>query len=123
MLSYSMKMECEPFGVKVACVCPGDVQTNFTKSRVKVFETNERYGDRIQNATDKIDGREHKRMTADKVAKVIYKQSVKRNPKPYVIVGAKYKILNFAMRFLPLSWLIKFTGKIFGGHKKPKEHK
>ena len=120
MLSYSMKMECEPFGVKVACVCPGDVQTNFTKSRVKVFETNERYGDRIENATNKIDSREHKRMTADKVAKVIYKQSIKRNPKPYVIVGAKYKVLNFAMRFLPLSLLIKFTSKIFGGHKKPK---
>ncbi|MBQ3047992.1 MAG: SDR family NAD(P)-dependent oxidoreductase [Clostridia bacterium] len=118
MLSYGMKMECQPFGVRVACVCPGDVKTNFTKSRVKVFNTNERYGDRIENATNKIDGREDKRMPAEKVAKVIYKQSLKNNPKPYVIVGAKYKVLNFAMRFLPLSLLIKFTSKIFGGHKK-----
>ena len=59
-------------------------------------------------------------ITIDKETQ-IYKQSLKRNPKPYVIVGAKYKILNFAMRFLPLSLLIKFTEKIFGGHKKPKQ--
>jgi len=121
MLSYSMKMECQPFGVRVACVCPGDVKTNFTKSRVKVFDTNDRYGDRIENATNKIDGREDKRMSPEKVAKVIYKQSLSKNPKPYVIVGAKYKFLNFAMRFLPLSLLIKFTSKIFGGNKNPKK--
>ena len=121
MLTFSQRMECKPFGVKVTAVCPGEVKTNFTKSRVKVFDTNDRYGDRIENATNKIDGREDKRMSPEKVAKVIYKQSLSKNPKPYVIVGAKYKFLNFAMRFLPLSLLIKFTSKIFGGNKNPKK--
>lgn len=117
MLTYSMKMECKPFGVNVCCVCPGDVKTNFTKSRVKIFDTNERYGDRIKNATLKIDSHEDNRMPASKVAKVTYKISRKKNPKPYVIVGAKYKILKFAMRFLPLSLLLKFTNKFYGGLK------
>lgn len=123
MLTYSMKMECKPFGVNVCCVCPGDVKTNFTKSRVKNFDTNERYGNRIQNATLKIDSHENKRMPASKVAKVIYKISKKKNPRPYVIIGAKYKILKFVMRFLPLSLLLKFTSKFYGGEKPFNENK
>ena len=113
-----MKMECEPFNVNVCSVCPGDVKTNFTKNRVKNFETNERYGDRIKNATLKVDSREDKRMKPEKVAKVIYKVSLKNNPKPFVIVWANYILLFFAMRFLPLSWLLHFTSKLFGGNTK-----
>ena len=120
MLTFSMKMECKPFDVNVSAVCPGDVKTNFTKNRVKNFETNERYGQRIENATRKVDGREEKRMKPEKVANVIYSVSKKRNPKPFVIVGAKYKLLYFAMRFLPLSWLLHFTSKFFGGFEKDK---
>ncbi len=122
-LSYSMKMECEPFGVKVCCICPGDVKTNFTKNRVKSFETNKRYGKRIENATRKVDSLEDKRMPAEKVASVVYKYSLKKHPKPYVIVGAKYKVLNFALRFVPFGWLIKFTSKLFGGENKKDKKK
>ena len=118
MLTFSQRMECQPFGINVSAVCPGDVKTNFTKNRVKVYETNERYGDRIKNAADKIDRKENERMPAEYLAKKIYKVSKKKNPRPYTIVGTKYKILNFAMRFLPLSLLLKFTSKIFGGFKK-----
>jgi len=117
MLTYSQAMECKPFGVKVTAVCPGDVKTNFTKNRVKIYETNERYGDRIKNSAQHIDSREDKRMKPIVVAKALYKQSKKRHPKPYTIVGTKYKILNFAMRFLPLRWLMYFTSKFFGGKK------
>ena len=123
MLTYSQRMECMPFGVKVSAVCPGDVKTNFTKNRVKNFDTNERYGDRIKNAAESIDSKEDKRMQPIVVAKAIYKVSKKRKPKPYIIVGTKYKILNFAMRFLPLNWLLHFTSKFFGGFKKTETNK
>lgn len=118
MLSYSQRMECKPFGVNVCAVCPGDVKTNFTKNRVKVFETNERYGERIKNAAEKIDNNEDKRMKPEKIAKAIYKISRKHNPKPYIIIGAKYKVLNFVNRFLPLNWLLNCTSKFYGGFKK-----
>ena len=118
MLTLSQRLECEPFGVNVSAVCPGDVKTNFTKNRVKIYDTNERYGDRIKKATDKIDSKEDDRMPAEYLAKSIYKISKKKKPKPYTIVGTKYKILNFAMRFLPLSLLLKYTSKLFGGFDK-----
>lgn len=117
MLSYSTKMECKPLGIQVTSVCPGDTKTNFTKNRVKIYTTNHRYKDRIENATKQLDSREDKRMLPDKVAKVIVNLSKKKRLKPYIIVGTKYKILNFFMRFLPLSWLIFFTERFFGGYK------
>lgn len=118
MLSLSLSMECAPLGIKVVSICPGDIKTNFTKNRVKVFETDSRYGDRIENAARSIDSREDKRMSVEVVAKRIYKISKKSNPKPYYIIGGKYKLLHFAMRFLPASALLHFTEKYFGGHKR-----
>lgn len=115
LLSYSWRMECEPFGVNICCVCPGDVRTEFTKNRVKNFDTNERYGTRVKTATEKVDSRQDKRMEPYKVAKKIYKYSIKKKPKPMIIISAKYKMLYFASKIFPLSWLLYFTQKFYGG--------
>lgn len=115
LLSYSWRMECAPFGVNIGTVCPGDVRTEFTKNRVKNFETNERYGTRIKTATEKLDARQNKRMEPIKVAKKIYKYSLKKKPKPMIIIGAKYKMLYFASKIFPLSWIMHFTQKLYGG--------
>lgn len=115
--SLGVRMECKPLNIQVCSVCPGDTKTNFTKNRVKIYQTNERYGERIKKATEGIDNNEDKRMPASKVAKVVFKLCNKSKLKPYVIVGFKYKMLNFMMRFLPQSALLFFTEKFFGGHK------
>lgn len=117
MLSFSMRLELKPAGIEVVSICPGDVKTNFTKNRVKVFETNDRYKDRIKNAALTIDTREDKRMSPDKVAKVIFKQSLKRHNKPFVIVGGLYKILYFFTKIFPQSWVHAVILKMFGGFK------
>ncbi len=117
MLSYSMRLECRPAGIEIMAICPGDVKTNFTKNRVKVFETNDRYNDRIKNAALTIDTREHKRMSPDKVAKVIYKQSLKKKNKPFVIVSGLYKFLYFLTKIFPLSMTHGVILKMFGGFK------
>ena len=73
LLSMSMRMELSPYGIDITCICPGDTKTNFSKNREKNFETNERYEDRIKNATAKIDKNENKRMSAEKVVQKIVK--------------------------------------------------
>lgn len=115
MLSYSWRMECEPFGVNICCVCPGDVKTEFTKNRVKNFETNERYGSRIKTATEKFDSKQDKRMEPITVAKKIFKYSLKRKPKPMIIIGAKYKLFYFASKLLPLRALMFILKKMYDG--------
>ncbi len=118
MISYSMAMECRDSGIKICAICPGDTKTNFTKNRVKVFTTNNRYKDKIANAATHIDNKEESRMSAESVARKIFNVANKKHLKPMVIIGTKYKFLYFASRIFPLKWLNGVTGKKFGGYKK-----
>lgn len=113
-LSFSLRMELAPLGIDVVAICPGDIKTNFTKNRIKDFETNERYGNRIETATLKSDSKEDKRMKSSVCAKKIFKKICKKKCKPFYIIGAKYKALYFLTRITPKSWLLNITGKLLG---------
>lgn len=117
-LSTAMRMECKPLGISVTTVCPGVTNTNFTNNKVKNFKTSERYRSRIENSINKVISSKNKRMDVMKVARVIFTLSSKERSRPIVIVGGKYRFLNFLMRFLPLSLLLFFTEKLYGGYKK-----
>lgn len=110
--AYGLYMECKDFGIKVSCICPGDIRTNFSANRVKIGG-GDRYGDAPDKASAKIDNREHKRMNADKATKKIFKCAVKCK-KPLYIVGAKYKVLFFLKRLLPTKTYLNLTKRIFG---------
>ena len=116
-LSFELKMELQPLGIEVTAICPGDVKTNFTKNRIKEFETNNRYGERLQKATEKSDSREDKRMSSISCATKIFKIICHKKLKPFYIIGAKYKLLYFATRFTPKSLLLNITNKLYGGNK------
>lgn len=121
-LSASVDAELKPYGIRSVAVCPGDVATNFGTNRVKNFETNERYGDRVENATMCINEDASTRMPPIKVAKAVYKVSLKRDPKPYTIVGRGYRTLYVAGRIFRPKTVHKVLGKIFDG-RKPKKKK
>lgn len=114
-LSMAMRMELAPAGIDVVAICPGDTKTNFTKNRIKEFETTERYGDRLKTATEHSDAKEDKRMTAEFVAEKIYNIINKPKTKPFYIIGGKYKFLYFLTKITPKSLLINITGKKLGG--------
>lgn len=113
MLTYGLRMELAQTGIKVCCICPGDIKTNFSKNRDKSYQTNERYGNRVQKSADKIETQEPKRMTLKYASKKIFKFCNKKNPKPMKIIGKKYKFLFFAQKILPTSVILHFTNKWF----------
>lgn len=115
--SFAQRMECLPCGIQICAICPGDVKSNFTKNRIKNFETNERYGNRIKSATEHIDSREEKRMEPIVVAKKLVSLSYKKKMKPMVIVGGKYKMLYFLSKCFPKSWVLGVITKLYGGTK------
>lgn len=115
MLSHSMRLELCTAGIQVCSICPGEIKTNFTKNRVKNFITNERYGKRIENATNNIDKHENSRMSVEFASGKIFKIINKKKLKPQYIIGGKYKALYFASKIFPLSWILKATGKTMGG--------
>jgi short-subunit dehydrogenase len=112
-LSQSIRMELAPAGIDVVSICPGDTKTPFTKNRVKNFETNARYENRVESATQKLDLRTDKRMSADYVANVIYKICKKRKTKPQYIVGFKYKVFYLFQRLLPIRLFNKILESLF----------
>ena len=114
-LSYALKMELEPLGINVTAVCPGDIKTNFTKNRIKNFDTDEKYGNRLLSATVKSDSREDKRISCEKCSGKIFKIIRRNKLKPFYIIGGKYKFLYFLTRITPKSLLLKFTNKFYGG--------
>ncbi len=114
-LSYALKMELEPLGIQVSAICPGDIKTNFTQNRIKNFETDEKYGNRLLSATLKSDSREDKRISCEKCSKNIFKIIERKKLKPFYIIGKKYKFLYFMTRITPKSLLLKFTNKFYGG--------
>lgn len=105
-LTYAQRQELKPLGIDMCCICPGDVKTNFTANRVKDFDTNDRYGDAIKKATDRVDSREDKRMPVDKCAKQMYKIINKKRTKPMYIIGNAHKLLYFVARFVPKKLLL-----------------
>ncbi len=120
LYSESLGMELSPSGIKVVAICPGDTKTNFVKNRIKVFETNQRYGESIQKSLMKVDGNQEKRMSPEFVAKKIFNISQKKSPKPMYIIGRKYKFLYFLSRILPKRVMLYFTKKMFGKSKNKK---
>lgn len=120
MLSYGMRMELSDVKIQVCSVCPGDIQTNFTKNRIKNFQTNEKYGDRVENATGWVEKRNSKRMSVEYCAESLYKICNKKNLKPMKIIGKKYKMFYVLTKLFSINKFLKISNKLFGGHKKVK---
>ncbi len=118
MMSLCQRMELETCGIDVCAICPGEVKTNFMKKRVRVLDTNERYGKRVENAfkfMDKHD--EGKRMKPEKIAKEIVKQANRKKSKPFKIIGFGFKLIYLGIRICPISLVLKVTNKAMGGGK------
>ena len=118
MMSLCQRLELNQAGIDVTAICPGQVKTTFVKNRVKVVETNEKYGKRVARTYEKMEEQDNgKRMAPEKVAGVIVKQCYKKHSKAVVVVGGKAKLFYFAYKFMPLSWFLKCTDMFMGGGK------
>ena len=114
MLTFGLRMELSATKIQAGCVCPGDTKSGFNKNRIREYETNERYGDRMKRAAQRLDKKEEKRMPCGEVAKKIFKAAEKKKIKPMTIIGGKYKVIYFFYKLLPLSLFLKLTNKFFG---------
>lgn len=108
-----LRMELSRTKIQVTSVCPGDVRTNFTANRVKVYETNERYGKAIENGLKPTEKTEKRRMPPEYAIKKLVKICEKKHVKPRYIIGNSYKMFNFARKIFTKNTMIKLLTKIF----------
>ena len=109
----SLKMELSKTKIQVTSICPGDIKTNFSQNRVKVYETNERYGNSIELSTKPTEKSEKRRMSPEYAIKKIYKTCEKRHLKSQYIIGKQYKFFNFCRHIFSTNLVDKCLNKIF----------
>ncbi len=112
-INDALYMELKASGIQVSALCPSDIKTNFSKNRVKSFETNERYGDAIALSTKHIDDKEEKRMPIDHAVKILVKWIDKKHLKPQYIMTFKFKVLYALKNIFPKSVYLKICNKMF----------
>ena len=111
--STGLRNEVRPFKVRVTSVLPGDTKTGFTDARKKNSDDSV-YSSRVNKSVERMEKDETNGVPASKVAKKIYKVSLKKNPNTYYVVGTSYRLLVYLSRVLPkrfVNWLIF---KIYG---------
>ncbi len=111
--AQSLRMELSHTQIQVTSICPGDVKTNFSANRVKIYQTNERYGDSIKRSTEPTEKTESRRMSPEYATKKMMEICEKDKLKPRYIIGKKYKFFNFARKILPKRIMNKFLLRIF----------
>lgn len=113
LLSGALDNEIKPLGIRSCVIMPGDVKTGFTAAREKSTLGSEIYGSAFDRAINVMENDETNGMSPDKIAKVVYKAANSNRVKPWYVPGAKYKLVAFLYRVLPISLVQKLLGKIY----------
>lgn len=115
IFSMALNSEVKPFGIRVACVRPGDTKTGFTQARVKnkVLE-DENYDKRIAKSIEKMEKDEQHGMKAVAVSKVVEKVIRRKSPPLVCTVGFGYKCIVVLAKILPTRLMNAIVKKIYG---------
>lgn len=111
-LSLSLSNELRPFGIKVACIMPGEVHTAFTEARTKCNEGSAIYT-QLKKATEIMEHEEHGGMSPNKIACTLYRMAQTRRLHAFYTVGLKYKLCLFVRRFLPNGLINRIVGQLY----------
>jgi short-subunit dehydrogenase len=111
-------MELAGQGITSAAICPGEINTEFTKNRIQHFDGNVKYDGKVQALADEFIKKQEKRMPADYAADRIFKIINKKKIKPFYIIGNKYRLMYFFSRLVPTGLLLKAINKKYGGKNK-----
>jgi len=112
-LTLALANEIKRFNIKVCAVMPGDARTGFTASRAKSCEGDALYGGSVSRAVAAMEKDEQNGMTAEYVAKVIYRAATKKHPKPFYTAGGKYRLFVLLAKLLPAGLSNKIVGAIY----------
>ena len=112
--STALRNEVRPCGVRVSCLLPGDVKTDFTKNRIKQETPETVYSEREKRSVGYMEKCEQNGMPASKIAKKVVKVCNQKHPPVSFTVGVPYKLARFAYRILPQKLVNKILYSMYG---------
>lgn len=108
--SRALATELRDRKIKVTTFMPGDINTNFTSSRVKEVQDENK---KEVHGIAKMESAEKKGKTPDFVAKRVLKIVKKKNPPLRVSIGGTSKLLAFLVKIVPVKLLNFLVRKIY----------
>lgn len=106
-MALALQNEVRDFGIHVAVLMPGDVQTGFTAARNKTEEGETVYTG-AHKAVATMEHDEQHGLCPRLMAKCFWRIANSRNPAPQYVGGGNYKLLCFLDRLLPkrlVNWI------------------
>lgn len=111
-LAFTSNLELNNHNIFVTSILPGGTKTAFTYKRKVNNNHASEYGG-LGNAVKRLEKMEQKGMRPERVAKVVYRQLMKKTPKILVVVGLKNKIFYAISRIIPKKLLFKVVKKAY----------
>jgi len=113
--SQALRLEVEPFNIKVVVIEPGDFKTGFTSKREKFTNTNSPYYKRFLNAISKMEHDEQNGANPKVVGEVVYKILTSNRVKEKYIVGPFFEKLFVTLKRVFGDSLTTLLFKIYYG--------
>jgi short-subunit dehydrogenase len=113
-MTEALRIELQPFGIRVALVEPGDTKTGFTNSRVFAKESqNSIYKATFDKSVARMVKDEQGGPPPDGIVNVVKKIINSSNPPVRIVVGPINKILAFLKRILPSRLVVYIVAKLY----------
>ena len=106
MTSEAMRLELRPFGIKVTCLIPGDINTNMAAGRYHApVLTGSAYALNYNKLLKSINQDVDSGSSPNSIARCVCKLMNKSNPKPYYTAGPAFQQFAFILkRVMPSRW-------------------
>lgn len=111
-LALSLQNEVRTYGIRIACLLPGDVHTGFTEARKKSIRGEDIY-QTMNKAVAKMEYDELHGIEAAKMAHYLWEITQQKRPWIFNIHGCQYRFFCFLHRTLPTSLVNWIEGKVY----------
>ena len=130
-VALALRNEVRDYGIRISVVMPGDASTGFTDARVKNHPGGAATGSdaasgvapgamtdtalypRCEAAVASMERDERNGIPVEKVAAVIVRAGLKKNPAPLYVAGFKYRLLLALYNLLPARAAVWLVGKFY----------
>ncbi len=112
-LSRSLNIELYGQNIKVTSIHPGDIATEFTQNRSKLYSSDDEIYKNCSKSIMRMERDECEGKSAEWLAEHISKIENKHFIKPIYIPGFKYKLVYYIQKFLPIHFTDYIVRKIY----------
>lgn len=116
VLSYTegLRLELQPYGVRVTALLPGDTKTGFTDARQKTAPSSSVYAKRVQQSVERMEHDEQHGMSPRALAVKTAFLLQRKSPPVATTVGLQYHLILVLKKFLPHRLVLRVLYWLYG---------